>query len=88
MTLTGRTAQQHPDVDKLAPTTQPLVIHYVRQVDKTGRWGRLSTNPVQRLGSVDPETGTYTSDTRRMTESERRAAGLRRNGRPRQPQQT
>lgn len=85
MTLTGRIAQQHPDVDKLAPTTQPLVIHYVRQVGNAGRWGRLSTNPGPRLGSVNAETGAYASDARHMTENERRKTGLRRNGRLRRP---
>lgn len=85
MTLTGRAAQQRPDIDKLAPNVQPLVVHYVRRIGKATQWGRLSANPAPRHGQVNTETGTYTSDTRRMTEDERRTAGLRRNGRLRRP---
>lgn len=80
MTLSGRIAIECPDVDQLKPVPLGVVTHKIRQVGKTSAWQRLTAGPGSRLGRVDPTTGTYRTTVGAMTEAERRAAGLRRNG--------
>lgn len=83
MTLSGRAALERPDIDKLEATPVATVVHQQRQIGKAGGWRRMSAAVGRTPGYVDPETGVYESPTRRMTEGERREAGLRRNGRSR-----
>lgn len=83
MTLSGRAATEHPDLNDLAPVRYGLVTHAVRANGVGGRaW--VSAGPGRpELGDTDPETGAYRTVAAAMTEAERREAGLRRNGRPR-----
>lgn len=84
MTLTGRAAQQNPDVDLLGPVTIAVASHSVAS-DNYGDQQRQSTGAERAdvLGLVDPESGTYRSVSNAVTEKDRRSLGLRRNGRPR-----
>jgi hypothetical protein len=84
MTLTGRAAQQHPDVDTLAPVTIAVATHSITP-DSYGDQQRQSTGAGRAdvLGLVDPETGAYRSAANTISEADRRALKLRRNGRPR-----
>lgn len=84
MTLTGRAAQQHPDVDALKPATIQVATHTVSP-DRYGDQRRETTGATRAdvLGTVDPETGVYRSVANTISEEQRRALGLRRNGRPR-----
>jgi hypothetical protein len=84
MTLTGRAAQQHPDVDALKPVTIAVATHAVAP-DGHGDQQRQSTGAERAdvIGTVDPETGTYRSVSNAVSEKDRRSLGLRRNGRPR-----
>lgn len=77
--LTGRAAQQHPDIDALAPVTIQVAAH-ANTPD-----GRHSTGADRAdvLGLVDSETGAYRSAANTIDEADRRRVGLRRNGRPR-----
>lgn len=84
MTLTGRAAQQHPDIDTLGPVTIAVATHNVAP-NSHGDQQRQSTGAARAdvIGVVDPETGTYRSASNTVSETDRRALGLRRNGRPR-----
>lgn len=84
MTLTGRAAQQHPDVDTLKPVTIQVATHTVSP-DRYGDQRRETTGAERAdvLGTVDSGTGSYRSVANTVTETERRALKLRRNGRPR-----
>lgn len=83
MTLTGRAAQQHPDIDALAAVRYGIVTHAVR-IDGIGGRAWVTAGPGRPdLGTADPESGAYRTVAGAMTEAERRQAGLRRNGRPR-----
>lgn len=84
MTLTGRAAQQHPDVNALAPAPIAVATHSV-EADSFGDQHRESVGADRAdvLGIVDPETGTYRSVSNAVSETDRRSLGLRRNGRPR-----
>lgn len=79
MTLSGSAAQQHPDIDDLAPVTIEIATH----ADTPD--GRHSTGADRAdvLGLVDPESGAYRSAANTVSEHDRRRLGLRRNGRPR-----
>lgn len=79
MTLTGRAAEQHPDVDTLAPVTIAIATH---NVAPDGRHS-AGADRADVLGRVDPGTGAYHSAANTITEDDRRQIGLRRNGRPR-----
>ena len=82
MTLTGRAAEQRPDIDALAAVRYGIVTHAVR-VNGIGGRAWITAGPGQPgLGAADPETGTYRTAVGAMTEAERRKAGLRRNGQP------
>jgi hypothetical protein len=84
MTLTGRAAQQHPNIDTLAPVTIAVATHSIAP-DSFGEQHRESVGAERAdvLGIVDPETGTYRSVSNAVSEMDRRSLGLRRNGRPR-----
>lgn len=83
MTLTGRAAEEHPDIDTLKPVQYGIVTHAVR-INGTGGRAWITAGPGRPdLGDADPETGTYRTAAAGMTEAERREAGLRRNGQPR-----
>lgn len=83
MTLTGRAAEQRPDIDALTPIRYGIVTHAVR-INGVGGRAWVTAGPGRAdLGHADPETGSYQATVTGMTESERREAGLRRNGRPR-----
>lgn len=83
MTLTGRAAEEHPDVDALTPVRYGIVTHSVR-ANGVGGWAWVSAGPGRpELGDVDSGTGAYRTTAASMTEAERRQAGLRRNGSPR-----
>lgn len=84
MTLSGRAAQQRPDVDSLRPITIQVATHSISP-DRYGDQQRESTGAERAdvLGAVDPGTGAYRNTANTVTETERRALGLRRNGRPR-----
>lgn len=83
MTFTGRAAQQRPDIDTLTPVRYGIVTHAVR-INGTGGRAWVTAGPGREdIGHVDPESGTYQAAAAAMTETERRQAGLRRNGRPR-----
>lgn len=83
MTLTGRSAEEHPEVNALAAIRYGIVTHAVRAVGKVES-ARITAGPGQpALGHADPETGIYRTVAAGMSEAERREAGLRRNGRPR-----
>ena len=84
VTLTGRAAQQHPDIDALTPASIAVATHSVTP-DTFGDQHRESVGAERAdvLGIVDPETGTYRSVSNAVSETDRRSLGLRRNGRPR-----
>jgi hypothetical protein len=83
MTLTGRAAEEHPEVNALAAVRYGIVTHAVR-VNGIGERAWVHVGPGRpELGHADPESGTYRTVAGAMTEDERRQAGLRRNGRPR-----
>jgi hypothetical protein len=83
MTLTGQAAEQHPDIDALTPVRYGLVTHAAR-INGAGGRAWVTAGPGRPgFGHVDPATGAYQSAATAMTEGERRAAGLRRNGLPR-----
>ncbi|ACU71768.1 hypothetical protein Caci_2859 [Catenulispora acidiphila DSM 44928] len=83
MTLSGRSAEEHPDVDALQAVRYGIVTHSVR-ANGVGGLAWVSAGPGRPdLGQVDPESGTYRTAVAEMTETERREAGLRRNGRSR-----
>lgn len=83
MTLTGRAAQQRPDIDTLTPVRYGIVTHSAR-VNGAGGRAWVTAGPGRPgFGDVDPGTGAYQAVATAMTETERRAAGLRRNGIPR-----
>jgi hypothetical protein len=83
MTLSGRIAAGRPELDRLKPIPLGIVTHQVRQIGSTVFGRRLTAGPGGTLGHVEPDTGTYRSTAAAMTETERREAGLRRNGRRR-----
>lgn len=83
MTLSGKAAVQRPDVDLLVRVPLGIVTHSVREIDKRNGMRRLSAGPGTSIGTVDFETGVYYTAAAAMTEADRRAAGLRRNGQPR-----
>ncbi len=85
MSLSGRIAAERPDVDQLRAAPFPLVLHLRYQTRKHGPWHRRSYGPDAAFGFVDTTSGTYRSTVGLMTEAERRAHGVRRNGRPRRP---
>lgn len=83
MTLTGRAAEQRPDIDNLTPVRYGIVTHAVR-VNGVGGRAWVTAGPGRPdIGHADPETGAYRAQAAAMTEAERRQAGLRRNGLPR-----
>jgi hypothetical protein len=82
MTLSGRAAEQRPDIDLLAAVPLGIVTHVVRHVGPGGM-KRLSAGPGALIGHVVTETGAYRAAVGQMTDQERREAGLRRNGQPR-----
>lgn len=84
MTLTGQAAQKHPDINALTPVVIGIATHTVSP-DRYGDQTRESAGATRAdvLGTVDPETGTYRSVANTISEEQRRALGLRRNGRPR-----
>lgn len=84
MTLTGRAAQQHPDIDVLTSVAISIATHAIVP-DRRGDQHRESTGAVRAdvIGVVDPETGAYRSASNAVSEADRRKLGLRRNGRPR-----
>lgn len=80
MTITGRAAEQRPDINDLNPVRYGLVTHAVR-VNGVGGRAWVTAGPGRPdLGDADPETGAYRTAAGAMTETERRQAGLRRNG--------
>lgn len=83
MTLTGRAAEAHPDIDTLKAVRYGLVTHAAR-INGAGGRAWVTAGPGRpEFGDVDPGTGAYQAVATAMTETERRAAGLRRNGLPR-----
>lgn len=83
MTLSGRAAEERPDVNALAAVRYGIVTHAIR-INGVGDRAWVHAGPGRAdIGHADPETGTYRSTAAGMTESERREAGLRRNGLPR-----
>lgn len=59
MTLSGRIAEERPDVDRLKSIPLGIVTHKIRQVGHASTWQRLTAGPGGRLGRVDPTTGSY-----------------------------
>jgi len=83
MTLSGRAAEERPEVNALGAVRYGIVTHAVR-INGVGGRAWVTAGPGRPdLGHADPETGTYQTTVAAMTEAERREAGLRRNGRPR-----
>lgn len=83
MTLTGRAAEERPDINALAPIRYGIVTHAVR-INGVGGRAWVTAGPGRPdVGHADPDTGAYRAAVGAMTETERRAAGLRRNGLPR-----
>lgn len=83
MTLTGQAAGQHPEVNALTAVRYGIVTHAVR-INGVGGRAWVTAGPGRPdIGHADPETGAYRAEVAAMTEAERRAAGLRRNGLPR-----
>lgn len=83
MTLTGRAAEERPDINALAPIRYGIVTHAVR-INGIGGRAWVTAGPGRpEVGIADPETGVYVATAAGMTEAERRRAGLRRNGLPR-----
>lgn len=80
--LSGRAAQQRPEVDALHVAEIPIGGHRRIQVGKTAQTWRLTMGN-RGPGVVDHDSGVYRADVNRMTEAQRRAAGIRRNGQPR-----
>ena len=83
MTPSRRAAAERPDLDGLKAVPLGIVTHQYRQVGEFGGWRRLSAGPAMSVGHLDSEGGTYRAAAAEMTEAERRAAGIRRNGQPR-----
>lgn len=83
MTLSGTIATERPDVDQLHATMTLLVVHAIREADRAGTVRRHSTAPRGSSGRVDRATGAYLATANRLTETDRREAGIRRNGQPR-----
>lgn len=83
--LSGRAAAQRPEGDALHPTTANLVAHRLVKVGKgASAWvSRQSSTAPWAPGSVDPVSGVYSAVANRVTEAQRRTAGMRRNGQPR-----
>lgn len=80
MTLSGRAAQQRSDIDVLTAVRYGIVTHAAR-INGANGWTRVTAGPGRpEFGHVDSGTGAYQSAATAMTEAERRAAGLRRNG--------
>lgn len=84
MTLSGAIAERRPDIDKLHARMTLLVVHAIREADKTGQVYRHSAAGHGSSGRVDRTTGMYRTLANQLTETDRRAVGLRRNGQPRQ----
>lgn len=84
MTLTGQAAQQHPEIDALSPVVIEVATHTL-ETTSYGDQHRDSSGATRAdvLGTVAPDTGTYRSVANTISEEQRRALGLRRNGRPR-----
>lgn len=81
MTLTGRAAEQRPEINGLAAVRYGIVTHAVR-INGIGGRAWITAGPGRPdLGHADSETGTYRTVAGAMAEAERRQAGLRRNGR-------
>jgi len=89
VTLTGQAAQQRPDIDALKPVTIAVATHSIAP-DRHSDQQRQSAGAERAdvLGAVDPGTGAYRSVANTVTENQRRALKLRRNGRPRKQQAT
>jgi len=83
MTLSGRAAEEHPEVNALTAVRYGLVTHAARINGAGGRAWVTAGPGCPDFGDVDPGTGAYQAVAPGMTEAERRAAGLRRNGSPR-----
>lgn len=82
MTLSGRAAEAHPDIDALTAVHYGIVTHAVR-INGVGGRAWVTAGPGRPdIGIADPETGAYRAAAASMTEAERRRAGLRRNGQP------
>lgn len=83
MTLTGRAAEERPEANALKSVRYGIVTHAVR-VNGVGGRAWITAGPGRpELGNADPETGAYRTAVGAMTETERRQAGLRRNGQSR-----
>jgi len=83
MTLTGRAAEEHPEINDLKSVRYGLVTHAAR-INGAGGRAWVTAGPGRPdFGDVDSGTGAYQAVATGMTEAERRAAGLRRNGSPR-----
>lgn len=80
MTLTGRAADERPEINSLTAVRFGIVTHQVRQIGDTVFGQRLTAGPGGTLGHVETGTGTYRSAAAAMTKAERREVGLRRNG--------
>lgn len=83
MTLSGRAAEEPPDIDALAAVRYGIVTHQIRQIGDTVFGRRLTAGPGNAVGHVEADTGTYRSTAASMSEADRREAELRRNGLPR-----
>lgn len=83
MTLSGGAAIRRPGIDELGPSVQQLVAHERREVDKSGRYQLVVTTPHASSGRIDRATGAYRALANALSEADRRAFGLRRNGQPR-----
>ncbi len=86
--LSGNAANDRPDIDELHPVPLGIVTHASRKTIGRAGTARISAGPIAPIGVCDPETGMYQAAANQLTEDERRAAGLRRNGRPRRNQTT
>jgi hypothetical protein len=81
--LSGAIAALRPDVDQLARLLRPVVVHERREVGSRGEVVKYSQAAPNVAGTVNRTTGAYAAAVNRMSETERRTAGIRRNGRPR-----
>lgn len=83
--LSGQAAGRRPEVDALRPRVANLVAHRPVKVGKGASvWvSRQSSAAAWAPGSVDPVSGVYSAVANRVTEAQRRTAGMRRNGQPR-----
>lgn len=83
MTLTGRAAEERPEINGLKAIRYGIVTHSVR-INGTGGRAWITAGPGRPdLGAADSETGAYRTTAGGLTEDERRQSGLRRNGQPR-----